>query len=791
MSFKELLNNGYIVLDGAMGTMLQKRGLNAGEIPEFLNITNGQILVDIAYEYAAAGANVICANTFGANSRKLVGTEYTVKGLVQAGIAHTRAGIKQADSGALVAVDIGPIGEMLEPTGTVSFEEAYDIYKEIALSAIDADVAIIETMTDLYEVRAALLAVKENTDLPVICMMTFEPNGRTFTGCDLMSMATTLEALGADAIGINCSLGPDKILPMAKELLTYTSLPIAIKPNAGLPSLTKCSNDACYDIDEVEFAHSIEEMLKAGVQIVGGCCGTTPEYIKLIKQLTKKHKLCRPDFERTPRVCSASKTVTIDGVRIIGERINPTGKKLLKEALINQNMDYILNQALQQINGGAHILDVNVGLPDINETIMMQKVVKAVQSITDTPLQIDSSDPSAIEAGLRVYNGKAIVNSVNGEQEVLDKILPIVKKYGASVVGLTLDKNGIPPKAEERFAIASHILSQAQRYGIPKEDVYIDCLTLTASAQQEAVIETLKAVRMVKEQLGLKTVLGVSNISFGLPNRELINHSFLTMAMSYGLDLPIINPNISVMTDAIHTFNLLTNADKDAKKYVDVFGGQQSNTSKPPVQIGEDISVQYAIINGLKADAIRATEKLLETIEPMEIVNTLLIPSLDIVGDGFGKGEIFLPQLIQAAGAVEGAFAVIKQKMPSGTISKGKIVLATVKGDIHDIGKNIVKILLENYGFTVIDLGRDVPPQSVVDAAKSHNVSLVGLSALMTTTLKSMEDTINLIRENQLNCKIVVGGAVLTGDYAKKIGADFYAGDAKETVDIAREIYGA
>lgn len=791
MNFKQLLNNGFIVLDGAMGTMLQKRGLKPGEIPEFLNITNEEILVDIAYEYACAGSNVVCANTFGANSRKLIGSGYTVKEIIEAGINLAKQGVQKAGADTLVAVDIGPIGEMLEPTGTVSFEEAYELYKEIAISAKCADVAIIETMTDLYEVRAALLAVKENTDLPVICMMTFEQNGRTFTGCDLRSMATTLEALGADAIGINCSLGPDKILPMAKELLTYTSLPISIKPNAGLPSLTECLAEACYDIDEAEFASSIEEMLKAGVQIVGGCCGTTPEYIKQIKALTTKHKLNRPDFVRSARVCSASKTVNVDGVRIIGERINPTGKKLLKEALINQNMDYILNQALQQIKGGADILDINVGLPDINETEMMQKVVKAVQSITDTPLQIDSSDPLAIEAGLRIYNGKAIVNSVNGEQEVLDRILPIVKKYGASVVGLTLDKNGIPPKAEQRFAIAEHILSQAERYGIPKQDVYIDCLTLTASAQQEAVIETLKAVRMVKEKLGLKTVLGVSNISFGLPNRELINHTFLTMAMSYGLDLPIINPNIGVMTDAIHTFNLLTNADKDAKKYVEIFGGQQSNEAKPPVQAGEDITVQYAIINGLKADAIRATEKLLATTDPMEIVNQMLIPSLDIVGDGFGKGEIFLPQLIQAAGAVEGAFAVIKQKMPASTISKGKVVLATVKGDIHDIGKNIVKILLENYGFTVIDLGRDVAPQKIVDAAIAHNVSLVGLSALMTTTLKSMEDTISLLRENNVPCKVVVGGAVLTADYAQKIGADFYAGDAKETVDIARKIYNA
>lgn len=789
MDFKNILEKGYLILDGAMGTMLQKRGLNVGEIPELLNIQKPDILFDIHMEYIKSGAMVVSANTFGANCLKLEGTGFSVEETITSGIHIAKDAVAQSRLECFVALDLGPIGEMLEPVGSLTFETAYEIYKEQVLAGTKAgaDIIIIETMTDLYELRSALLAAKENSNLPVICTMTFEKNGRTFTGCDIKSMAITLEALGADAIGINCSLGPNEILPMAKELLINTSLPVSVKPNAGLPNLN--SNE--YDIKSSEFSESILQLAEAGVKIVGGCCGTTPEYIAEIATLLKDKKPPQVEVELHCAVCSSSKTVEIDGVTIIGERINPTGKKLLKEALKNENVDYILTQALQQINAGAHILDVNVGLPEIDEKRVMCHIIKSLQAVVDTPLQIDSSDPEVIEAALRVYNGKPIVNSVNGEDDVLDCILPIVKKYGAAVVGLTLDKNGIPPKAEQRFEIAEKILNRALSYGIPAKDVFIDCLTLTASAEQEAVVETLKAVRMVKEKLGLKTVLGVSNISFGLPNRELVNQSFLTLAMGHGLDLPIINPNISTMTDAINAFNLLYNKDKDAKQFVKAYAGvSSSSVQKTELNtIGQIDDIGYAVENGLKEDAARLARELLKTMEPMELVNTMLIPALDRVGEAFGKGELFLPQLIQGAQAVEAAFDIIKKSITATPVSKGKIVLATVKGDIHDIGKNIVKVLLENYGFTVIDLGRDVDHKDVVDAVLRHKVKLVGLSALMTTTLKNMEETIRQLKASGADCKIVVGGAVLTADYAEKMGADFYAEDAKQTVDIAKRIF--
>lgn len=787
MTFQTLLDKGFVQLDGAMGTMLQRKGLKTGEMPELYNLSHPQLIEEIHREYIQNGAQIIYANTFGANRYKIP-EGYQVSQLIESGIKVAKAAVIAEKSNCLVALDIGPIGEMLEPTGTLSFEAAYEIFKEQVVSAVHAgaDVIVIETMTDLYEMRAAVLAAKENSSLPVLCTMTFEENQRTFTGCCISSMAITLEALGVDAVGINCSLGPNEILPIAKELLKHTSLPIIVKPNAGLPNL----NSNAYDISAEDFAKSIGELADLGVQVLGGCCGTTPEYIHAIGLVLAEKVFVKPQFTKKTAVCSYAKTVYVDGVRMIGERINPTGKKLLKEALHNQNIDYILSQALQQTGAGAHILDVNVGLPDIDEKATMTRVVKALQGVVDAPLQIDSSDSDVIEAALRIYNGKAIVNSVNGEDEVLHRILPIVKKYGACVVGLTLDKNGIPKKAGERFAVAKKIMETAMSYGIPASDIFIDCLTLTASAEQEAVMETLKAVRMVKEQLGLKTVLGVSNISFGLPNRELINQSFLTLAMGYGLDLPIINPNISAMTDAIYTFNLLSNADKDAKEFVKAYSNA-SGEKKIIAPIAQaDITLSYAVENGLKDDAARLTKTLLETIDPMIIVNEMLIPALDKVGDGFGKGELFLPQLIQSAQAVEAAFEVLKQQMSGSSLSKGKVVLATVKGDIHDIGKNIVKVLLENYGYTVIDLGRDVEYMEVVKAIQTHNAKLVGLSALMTTTIKSMEQTIALIHKHNLDCKIVVGGAVLTADYAKKMGADFYAKDAKDTVDIAKRILG-
>ena len=785
MRFNELIKNKFVFLDGAMGTMLQAKGLELGGIPELININNPEWILDIHKSYINSGADIIYTNTFGANRYKLEGCGYSVEEVVSKAVSIAKDACKGTDT--LVALDLGPIGQLLEPTGSLTFEEAYEIFKEQILAGKDADVIVFETMTDLYEIKAAVLAAKENSNLPILCTMTFEENGRTFTGCSVSAMALTLAGLGVDAIGINCSLGPKELFPIVKELSEWTNLPIVIKPNAGLPDPVTNT----YNVLPNEFADYMAEFAKLGVKIFGGCCGTTSDYIKALTEKLSTIEPISSVREIPPSVCSPSKTVIINRPRIIGERINPTGKKIFQQALINHDINYILNQAVEQVSAGADILDVNVGLPEIDEKSMMVEVVKALQSILDTPLQIDSSDIHALEAGLRVYNGKAIVNSVNAEDESLNSVLPLVKKYGACVVGLTLDKKGIPKTADGRFKLAEKIMNKAMKYGIPKEDVFIDCLTLTASAEQEGVMETLKAVRLVKEKLGLKTVLGVSNISFGLPNRELINHNFLTMALSYGLDLPIINPNISSMTGAVRSFNLLTNVDKNSIEFIQAYGADKN--SKTVIKADKDIDIFYAMEHGLKVEGAKVTAKLLETQDSMSIVNEILIPALDKVGADFEQGKVFLPQLILSAGVAQSAFEVIKEHLIKNNIasqSKGKIILATVKGDIHDIGKNIVKVLLENYGYTVIDLGKDVDCQAVVNSAIENNVKLVGLSALMTTTLKSMEETIRLLRENKVDCKVMVGGAVLTPDYALKIGADYYSKDAKESVDVARKVLG-
>ena len=782
MDFKELIKQGTVLLDGAMVTMLQNAGLEAGAAPELLNIDKPELIEDIHRKYVEAGSQIVYANTFGANRYKLKNN--SVKEIISAGISIAK---KACGKKALVALDIGPIGQLLEPSGTMTFEEAYDIFKEQIIAGKSADVIVFETMTDLYELKAAVLAAKENSRQPIVCTMTFEENRRTFTGCCVSSMALLLNGLGVDAVGINCSLGPSQLIPICKELLEWTDMPVVLKPNAGLPDPVTGK----YDVSPEEFAEQMKYAASCGVKIFGGCCGTTPEYISALKKALDGTEVRRRKALPRSAVCTPSRTVVIDRPRIIGERINPTGKKLFKEALRNNDTGYILNQAIEQIRAGADILDVNVGLPEIDEKAMMIKAVKEIQSVTDAPLQIDSTIPEVLEAALRIYNGKPIVNSVNGEESSLETVLPLVKKYGAAVVGLTLDKNGIPPKAEQRFAIAEKILKRAMYYGIPKEDVFIDCLTLTASAEQEAVMETLRALGRVKKELGLKTVLGVSNISFGLPNRPLINQNFLTMALTYGLDLPIINPNVDAMTGAVRAYKLLANIDKNSFDFIAAYNS--AAVQKTENKDENNISLEYAVENGLKDESAKATAELLKIADPMEIINGALIPALDKAGEQFEKGTIFLPQLILTAGAAQAAFGVIREKMISenlSPVSKGKIVLATVKGDIHDIGKNIVKVLLENYGYTVIDLGKDVPCEEVVRAALEHRVKLVGLSALMTTTLKSMEETIRLLRESGSECKVVVGGAVLTPEYAEKIGADFYAKDAKETCDIAKRIVG-
>lgn len=788
MTFRELLSgDGHILLDGAMGSVLQQHGLKLGGLPEELNFTEPDLIRSIHRSYIEAGAQGIYANTFGANRHKLQNSKYTVEQIVKQGIKLAREAAEGTD--VLVGLDIGSLGRMLRPTGDMPVDEAYDMFREVMTAGREADFIAIETMTDLMEIKTALLAAKENTDLPVICTMSFEQNMRTFTGCSAAAMALTLSGLGADVIGMNCSLGPKDVLPIVDEILKWSSVPVLIRPNAGLPD----PSTNLYNTTPEEYAEVMEQIAAKGVKVLGGCCGTTPDYIREVAKQIRGKTCVMPKPKIPAAVCSASSVVTIDTVRIIGERINPTGKKLFKEALKKHDLDYIMRQALEQTGAGAEILDVNVGLPDIDEKEMMLAAVNAIQSVTDAPLQIDTTELPVLEAALRIVSGKPIVNSVNGEDEKLNTVLPLVKKYGAAVVGLTLDENGIPKTAEERFAIAEKILRRAQEYGIPKRDVYIDCLTLTASAEQDGVKETLKALRMVTEKLGLKTVLGVSNISFGLPNRELVNSTFISLAMQCGLTLPIMNPNIASMTGAVRAFRLLSGYDRHGAEFIESYGAE---VKKPAAAVPtSEMDISDAVAAGLKAECAAAAERMLSSgTDPMEIINGKLIPALDAVGSKFEKGTIFLPQLIQSAGAAQAAFDVIKKAISErggSGVSAGRVVLCTVKGDIHDIGKNIVKTLLENYGFDVIDLGKDVDYQDVVDAAIKYDVRLVGLSALMTTTLKSMENTIKLLHENNVNCKIVVGGAVLTPDYAEKIGADFYARDAKETVDIARKVYGA
>ena len=797
MDFHELLNApGPVLLDGGMGTMLQARGLKLGEYPELAALEHPDWLLDIHRAYVAAGSQILCANTFGANREKLRRTGRTVEEVIPPSIALAR---QAAGGRALVALDLGPIGQLLEPTGSLDFETAVDIFAQEVRAARDAgaDLVMVETMTDLQECRAALLAVKENSDLPVMVSLTYEERGRTFLGHSPAAAALTLEGMGADAIGVNCSLGPREMPPLVEELTKWTTLPISVKPNAGLPD----PGGAGYDITAEEFADAMAALTQLGVKCYGGCCGTTPDYIAKLARALEGRTIRAIPRSVPAAVCCPTGVVPIDRVRVIGERINPTGKKRMKEALRLGDVDFMLGQALEQLQAGADILDVNVGLPEIDEGAMMERVVKALQGVADAPLQLDSTRPEVLERALRVYCGKAIVNSVNGDEESWSAILPLVKKYGAAVVGLTLDKNGIPHSTQARLDIARRILDAALSYGIRREDVYIDCLTLTVSAEQEGAAQTLEALERVHRELGLKTVLGVSNISFGLPARPLINQNFLTMAMTKGLDLPILNPNVDTMMAAVRSYHLLMNIDREARDFIAAYGGAAVTTSiegpretQPAAAQAGQKDLGTVVAAGLRGEAAAATRALLEQKDPMEIVDQVLIPALDQVGADFEAGRVFLPQLIQSAGAAQAAFEVIRAQMPARPEGeqgdKGPIVLATVKGDIHDIGKNIVKVLLENYGYTVIDLGKDVDPEAVVTAARERGAPLVGLSALMTTTLPSMEETIARLRAAGLPCQVVVGGAVLTAEYAQKIGADFYARDAKQSVDVARQVIG-
>ena len=794
-----------ILLDGGMGTMLQAAGLKLGARPEELNITDPALIEGIHGQYAAAGSRIVNANTFGASAHKLAGSAYTLEQIITAGIENCKRAC--APYGALTALDVGPLGELLEPSGTLAFEDAVAEYARIvkAGEAAGADLIFFETYTDLYELKAALLAAKENTHLPILASMSFEAGGRTFTGCTVESFAATARGLGADAVGINCSLGPKEIFPMAKRLAEAVpgNFPVFVKPNAGLPR----ADGSGYDITPQMFALQMKPYRELHLFAAGGCCGTTPEFIKLLNGTFAGCTPGRPAHRMPSVLCTPVDAVTVDGITVVGERINPTGKKRFQQALREGDMNYVLEQAVSQAEAGAQILDVNVGAPGVDEPVLMEQVVKALQSVTSLPLQLDSSNVEALARGLRVYNGKPIVNSTNGEPEKLAAILPLCKKYGAAIVGLAIDEKGIQPKAADRVAIARRITEAALAAGIPREDIYIDCLTLTASAQQEDVLATVQALEACKKELGVRTVLGVSNISFGLPCRTYLNTTFLTMAMYAGLDLAIMNPSSEEMMAAVYAYNVLTNRDKQSTKYIERFADRvpastalaQAAKAVPAASTAEaELTGPYAALmkaveKGLKGDAAAHTRTLLAEKQPLEVVDEALIPALDIVGAKYEKGTLFLPQLLQAASAAQSAFEEIKTAIAQkgeGSASKGRIVLATVKGDVHDIGKNIVRVILENYGFEVLDLGRDVPVETVVDTVREKDVHLVGLSALMTTTLKSMEETIAALRAAKLDCKIMVGGAVLTPEYAEKIGADWYAKDAKRSADIAKEFFG-
>ncbi len=786
MNIKNVLGKKIIIFDGAMGTMIQKYGLELGELPDLLNITSPEVIQKIHKEYIEAGSDVVTTNTFGANSLKLEKSGYPAETIVKEAVKIAR---KAAGCNKCVALGIGPTGKMMAPAGDLSFEEAYQLFKEqiIAGTQAGADLILFETFSDIYEIRAGILAAKENSHLPVFCSVTFQEDGRTLMGTDPLTMVNVLQDMGIDALGVNCSLGPDQITDIVFQVLKYSRLPVLVQPNAGLPEVV--NGETRFQVNIETYINAMAKMIDEGVQIAGGCCGTTPEYIHRLKETVSNKKPKRIKVLPFTAVSSFSRTIMLDErIRIIGERINPTGKKLLKEALREGNMGYIADEALLQSEQGAHILDINVGLPEINEKEMMHKVIRHVEQTVDLPLQIDSSDPEVLEQAVRYYNGKPIINSVNGKKSVMDSIFPIVKKYGTCVVALTLDEKGLPESCEERVDIAGKIIQYAQNYGINKERIIVDCLTLTVSAQQEAALETLKAMKIIKEHYGVRTTLGTSNISFGLPRRKILNKTFLAAALTYGLDAPITDPADKEVMDIIRAFEVLSVKDKEAQDYISFFSEEKEEFSK---QKNKRESLDEIIIKGLTDKSRWETLEMLKTSEPLEIVNRYLIPALEIVGQKFETGEIFLPQLIKSAETVKKAFEVIKENLANDedSLYHGKIILATVRGDIHDIGKNIVKVLLENYGYEVLDLGKDVPIEDVVKAVKENDVHLVGLSALMTTTVTSMEKTIQALKGEGLKCKVMVGGAVLNPEYSTQIGADFYCKDGMAAVRVANELF--
>lgn len=780
MDFEKILSGSPLIFDGAFGTELERRGVAYGRIPEEACTVCPDVVASIHRSYVGAGSRVVLTDTFGANSLKLARYGLDTGDMIRRAVAIAR------ESGAeFVALDVGPTGRLIEPAGDLSFDEAYEVFKEavVAGESAGADLIVIETMSDLAEAKAALLAAKENTSLPVVCSMSYDKGGRTFTGCGAKEAAISLSALGADAVGANCSTGPEDMETIVDELLRYSSVPVLIKPNAGLPDPVT----GRYSTTPEEFCKYMAKFASLGVKLLGGCCGTSPEYISKLSDAVKGVVGASCEKEEELVLCSFTKSVKCSRPVIVGERINPTGKKLIKEALIKKDYDYILSVASAEADAGADMLDINVGVPGIDEREAMVNVVKAVQGIVDLPIQIDSSDPDVIEAALRVCRGKAVVNSVNGSEESMSRILPLVKKYGAAFIALTLDDGGIPETAEARCEIAGRIIERAKSLGISRKDIIVDCLTLTVSADPNAALVTLDALRSVKKKYGVKTALGVSNVSFGLPDRESVNRTFLTMALEAGLDFAIIDPNLYSMTSSVYAHSVLSCKDGAVQKYIEkcgaVRGSANERTDLP--------SLAYCVENGIKTEAVKLTKSLLADTEPLDVIEKHLIPILDGVGKRFEAGTLYLPQLITAADTVGLCFNAVKEKMQSGRSAAGgkKIILATVKGDIHDIGKSIVKVILGNYGYDVVDLGRDVAPEIIVREAISQDVKLVGLSALMTTTLGAMEETVRLLKSEKPDCVTMVGGAVLTEEYARSIGADYYAKDAMASVRIAKEVF--
>nr|SIP63365.1 5-methyltetrahydrofolate--homocysteine methyltransferase [uncultured bacterium] len=783
--------SGPVLLDGGMGTMLQAAGLRPGELPELWSLTHPEAVTAIHRAYIEAGSQVVYANTFGLNRRRLRGSGHTVAETALAAVRCARRAAEGTDT--LVALDLGPLGELLRPLGALDFEEAVSLFAETvrAGEAAGADLAVIETMTDLQEARAALLAVKENTSLPVMVTMSFEADGRTFTGCAPECMARTLEGLGADAIGVNCSLGPGELRGIVETLARHTRLPLAVKPNAGLPDPV----DGHYSLDAETFAEQTLALTEAGAVILGGCCGTTPDFIRAMRRRLDSVSCAPRPYTPMSAVCSATRLVPVDRPRVIGERLNPTGKKRLQQALLDGDTDYPASVALAQADAGAELLDVNTGHPGVPEAEMLPRVAEAVQAVCPLPLQLDSTDPAALEAALRRVCGKAAVNSVNGSEASLSAVLPLVRKYGAAVVGLTLDETGLPRTAQERVAIARRILAAAEAAGIPREDVWIDCLTLTVSAEQAQAEETLAAVRAVTETLGLRTVLGVSNVSFGLPNRPALAAAFLLRALDAGLTLPILNPSQAEMMDAMAAFRALSGEDAGCAAWVERFAdwtpaapARAAGAARPA---GAAATLREAIRRGLKAEASAFAREAIALRPPLALVEEELIPALDEIGADYERGKAFLPQLLGAAQAAQEVFAVVQQALSESgeRAARGLVILATVRGDIHDIGKNIVRTLLENYGWEVLDLGRDVPPEKVAAEAERTGARLVGLSALMTTTLPAMEETVRLLKALPDPPHIMVGGAVVTQAWAERIGAR-YAKDARAAAVLAGELLG-